>query len=146
MKEMAELFSSGGSLMVPLVFMNFMIWWGLAQRWVKLKTLTSNVVSRHCDLQKLRLAREAKEHRQLILILVTAAPLVGLLGTVIGMIETFDSLAEMALFSQDGGIAGGIAQALITTQMGLVIAIPGLILGRLLNRREDKIVAGGLPS
>ena len=70
---------------------------------------------------------------------VMVAPLTGLLGTVTGMIETFDSLADMSLFSQSGGIAGGISQALITTQMGLAVAIPGLIAGRLLERKQSKL-------
>lgn len=64
------------------------------------------------------------------------APLLGLLGTVGGMMETFDSLAEMALYSQGGGVAGGVAQALLTTQVGLVIAIPGILAERLLNKRQ----------
>jgi biopolymer transport protein ExbB len=55
---------------------------------------------------------------------------------VTGMIETFDSLAEMSLFSQSGGIAGGISQALISTQMGLAVAIPGLVVGRIVRRRQ----------
>ncbi len=67
---------------------------------------------------------------------VAAAPLLGLLGTVIGMIETFDSLGDMSLFSQSGGIAGGISQALFTTQMGLAVAIPGLLVGRVLDHRQ----------
>ena len=44
------------------------------------------------------------------------------------------------LFSQGGGgIAGGISQALFTTQMGLVVAIPGLLFGRALDRRQQRI-------
>lgn len=73
-------------------------------------------------------------------ILVVLAPLAGLLGTVCGMIETFDALGEMSLFDQSGGgIAGGISQALISTQMGLAVAIPGLLVGRLLQRREERM-------
>lgn len=75
-------------------------------------------------------------HRRLVRSLVAVAPLLGLLGTVDGMIETFDSLADMELFSQSGGIAGGISKALFTTQMGLAISIPGLLMGRMLDRRE----------
>jgi biopolymer transport protein ExbB len=71
--------------------------------------------------------------------IVAAAPLLGLLGTVIGMIETFDSLGDMSLFSQSGGIAGGISQALFTTQMGLAVALPGLVIGRILDRRQSLI-------
>jgi biopolymer transport protein ExbB len=76
---------------------------------------------------------------RLILTIVSAAPLLGLLGTVIGMIETFDSLGDMSLFSQSGGIAGGISQALITTQMGLAVAIPGLIVNGMLVRKQKRI-------
>jgi biopolymer transport protein ExbB len=80
-----------------------------------------------------------RRYGRLIITIVTAAPLLGLLGTVIGMIETFDSLGDMSLFSQSGGIAGGIAQALITTQMGLAVAIPGLLVNGVLSRRQKNI-------
>ena len=73
--------------------------------------------------------------------IVAAAPLAGLLGTVTGMIETFASLGDMALFAQSGGVAGGISVALISTQMGLAVAIPGLFAGRLLDRREERLRA-----
>ncbi len=78
-------------------------------------------------------------HKQSIRSIVMVAPLLGLLGTVIGMIETFDSLQDSALFSQSGGIAGGISQALITTQMGLVVAIPGLLVGKKLDQKEEEL-------
>jgi biopolymer transport protein ExbB len=67
---------------------------------------------------------------------VSAAPLVGLLGTVTGMLETFGVMA-----TGSGGdktidmIAGGISEALITTETGLVIALPGLFLQYQLARR-----------
>lgn len=70
---------------------------------------------------------------------VAVAPLLGLLGTVVGMIETFKSLGDMSLFAQSGGIAGGIAQALFTTQMGLAVAIPGVILNGIFNRRQAQM-------
>ncbi len=78
-------------------------------------------------------------HRALVQTIVILSPLAGLLGTVTGMIETFDSLAEMALFSQSGGIAGGVSEALVSTQMGLAVAIPGVIAGKLLDRSEDRL-------
>ena len=83
--------------------------------------------------------KEIRRYNRLIMTIVTAAPLLGLLGTVIGMIETFDSLGDMSLFSQSGGIAGGISQALITTQMGLAVAIPGLLVNGVLSRRQKNI-------
>ena len=76
---------------------------------------------------------EITKYSRLVKTIVAAAPLIGLLGTVVGMIETFDSLADAALFSQSGGIAGGISQALFTTQLGLVVAVPGLIILSLIH-------------
>ena len=69
---------------------------------------------------------------------VLLAPLLGLLGTVVGMIETFSSLSDADLFSSSGGIAGGLSQALVTTQFGLVVAIPGIFLSRHLKKVENK--------
>ncbi len=74
--------------------------------------------------------------------LVMSAPLLGLLGTVSGMIETFDALGEQAMFRQGGGIAGGISEALLTTEVGLCIAIPGTLIARMIDRREDGIRRG----
>lgn len=83
--------------------------------------------------------RRTRRFQKLITAIVAVAPLTGLLGTVVGMIETFDSLGDMSLFAQSGGIAGGISQALFTTQMGLAVAIPGLIVGNMLDRKASAI-------
>jgi biopolymer transport protein ExbB len=85
------------------------------------------------------IARDLDRFRVLTSTVVAVAPLLGLLGTVSGMIETFASLGDMTLYSQSGGIAGGISQALLTTQFGLTVAIPGLILRGLLERRQRVI-------
>jgi biopolymer transport protein ExbB len=83
---------------------------------------------------------ETTRHARLIGTLVATAPLLGLLGTVGGMIETFESLTDMAMFSRTGGgISGGISEALTTTQMGLGIAIPGLLVARVLESRARRI-------
>jgi biopolymer transport protein ExbB len=84
-------------------------------------------------------ASALKRYATTIATLVGIAPLLGLLGTVTGMIETFESLGDMTMFSQSGGIASGIATALFTTQMGLVVAVPGVILKSLLDRRQQQI-------
>ena len=62
------------------------------------------------------------------MVLVSTAPLAGLLGTVTGMLKTFDGLSASAGSSTASLVAGGIAEALITTETGLVIAIPGFVL------------------
>jgi biopolymer transport protein ExbB len=77
-------------------------------------------------------------HRVLITSLAATAPLIGLLGTVSGMIGTFDSLTSMAP-GGTSGIAGGISEALISTQMGLSVAIPALLAGRLLDKAQHSL-------
>jgi len=74
----------------------------------------------------------------LVRTIVMLAPLVGLLGTVIGMIETFDALQSSSMFAQGDSIAGGISKALFTTELGLVVAVPGLILGKILDKKEEQ--------
>jgi biopolymer transport protein ExbB len=75
-------------------------------------------------------------------ICVAAAPLLGLLGTVTGMLATFAALATgsggdqtMALVSR------GISEALITTETGLVVALPGLFFQYLLARKHERYEA-----
>jgi biopolymer transport protein ExbB len=71
-------------------------------------------------------------------ICVSAAPLVGLLGTVIGMLATFDALSSGSGGDKTMGlIAEGISEALITTETGLVIALPGLFFQYQLSRRHE---------
>lgn len=66
--------------------------------------------------------------------IVTLAPLLGLLGTIIGMFNTFHVLAASA--GAPSGVSGGVAEALVSTALGLVIAILGLIA---YNGLQDKV-------
>ena len=70
--------------------------------------------------------------------LVTAAPLLGLLGTIWGMIETFHVIALKAAYTSDL-IASGISKAMITTQLGLLVALPGIFGITAIRRRLRQI-------
>ena len=75
-------------------------------------------------------------------ICVSAAPLVGLLGTVTGMLATFGALSSGAGGDQTMAmVASGISEALITTETGLVIALPGLFFQYQLTRQHDRYKA-----
>ncbi len=69
-------------------------------------------------------------------LLAGIAPLLGLLGTVIGMITTFDVISFFGTGNAKA-LASGISEALITTQTGLLVAIPGLYMSNFLNRRAE---------
>lgn len=71
--------------------------------------------------------------------IAAVAPLMGLLGTVIGMIKVFSEIV-IAGTGQANLLAGGISEALITTAAGMVVAIPALIAHRMLQRRVDEVV------
>ncbi|MFT6028775.1 MAG: biopolymer transport protein ExbB [Oleiphilaceae bacterium] len=68
-------------------------------------------------------------------------PLLGLLGTVIGMIKVFAQL-QLEGAGNAAALAGGISEALITTAAGMTVAIPALIFHRYFLRRVDEIVVG----
>ena len=67
------------------------------------------------------------------------APLLGLLGTVIGMIKVFTVIQAVGT-GNAGVLAGGIAEALMTTAAGLVVAIPSLFFHRFFLRKIDELV------
>ena len=70
-----------------------------------------------------------------LMVLATSAPLIGLLGTVMGMLQTFDGLSMQDRYKMDT-VASGISQALVTTQTGLLVSIPALAFIHLLQRRK----------
>jgi biopolymer transport protein ExbB len=70
---------------------------------------------------------------------ITAAPLLGLLGTVTGMMGTFGSLGSGGdIAASAGKITGGVAEALIATMCGLAIAITGLVPYNILNAKIEQ--------
>lgn len=72
-------------------------------------------------------------------IIASISPLIGLLGTVVGMIKVFTALMLEGAGNANV-LAGGISQALITTAAGLSVAIPALIFHRFFMRRVDELV------
>jgi biopolymer transport protein ExbB len=91
------------------------------------------------DLAKQHLMKLQK-HIPTIMFLATIAPLLGLLGTVTGMMTTFSVISRFGTGNAKA-LAAGISEALITTQSGLVVAIPGLFMGNFLNRRLQRFQA-----
>jgi len=70
---------------------------------------------------------------------VTVAPLLGLLGTVVGMIRVFNVIAIQGV-GDPGALAGGIQEALYTTAVGLSVAIPSLVFYNYFRHRTDRLI------
>jgi biopolymer transport protein ExbB len=69
---------------------------------------------------------------------ITISPLLGLLGTVLGMMNTFGALGDGDIAANAGKITGGVGEALIATAAGLLIAIVGLLPYNILNSRVEE--------
>ena len=110
-------------------------------------------VSSHCDIRNSESVREfagdvlaAESGRllrkiEMLNILGNVSPMVGLFGTVFGMIKLFNSIVTADGSPNAGLMAGGISVALVTTFWGLLVAIPALTAHGILKNRIEKIIA-----
>ena len=101
--------------------------------------LSIKTVSRRFD--EIRLNVLAAIDRRLLVLntLVAAAPLAGLLGTVMGMLTMFAGLSQGKGQAGMQKVAAGMQEALITTQTGLTIALPGLFIALIIKSKRDRI-------
>ena len=106
---------------------------------IELATTSRKLLRERLDEAFIDYEENLRTCAMLVHVIVIVAPLLGLLGTVSGMVETFSSLGDMSIFAQSGGVAGGISQALFSTQLGLAVAVPGMLVGRVLDRRQNLI-------
>ena len=104
----------------------------------------------HFDMPKDDLREVAREealaqqpvldgHLPVLATMVTVAPLLGLLGTISGLIKVFHVIAGGGI-GDATALSAGIAEALITTGAGLLIAVPAVVAYNLFNKRVDKYV------
>ncbi len=121
MSEAIAWFDSGGPVMPALLVVGGLLYTLLFERGLRL----------------LRSGPRPVEEDSFVLIraLIGAAPLLGLLGTVSGLISSFDALVDEARI-RDVGV--GIGHALRTTQYGMALAAPALLLEQLLHRMTQK--------
>jgi biopolymer transport protein ExbB len=150
LERLSALADAGGFVMWPLLIVGLLAWTLILLRIMTLRetlhayghgSIDRAPTTQHLSKElRLRLWKIAlHRHGKVVDTLVAAAPLLGLLGTVSGMITTFDGLTSMSLFSESGGIAGGIAEALTTTQAGLLVAIPAFFTNRVVDRKITKL-------
>ena len=83
-----------------------------------------------------RLTKQLTRNQLLLATLIKISPLLGLLGTVLGMLEIFDALAVTGS-NNARATAGGVSKATVSTMAGMVVAISGLVASNLINRRIE---------
>ncbi|MBU8869780.1 MAG: MotA/TolQ/ExbB proton channel family protein [Gemmatimonadales bacterium] len=151
--QIRDYLQQGGWIMFPLLAVSVVMWTMIVERWREFRRLTAGAgmggeldrsfqkersgvyeldreILRHCAL---RLGRNLDIRLAAIAVLAGVAPLLGLLGTVLGMIQTFEVISVFGT-GNARAMAGGISVALITTQTGLLVAIPGLLMSNRLGR------------
>ncbi len=110
----------------------------LVAQFISRRTGTTNLDRLILEETVTRVHHVIRAYLSVLGVLAAIAPLLGLLGTVLGMITTFDVLAVHGT-GNARAMAGGISEALITTQTGLMIAIPGLYMKSLLDRQASQL-------
>ncbi|MEZ5489521.1 MAG: MotA/TolQ/ExbB proton channel family protein [Gammaproteobacteria bacterium] len=138
--------SGGGLLMLALFGLALVIYWLSIDTLLtipgtvrKQESLLAGINTRQdIEVFKNDVLSPIKSRKALIATLVTTAPLVGLLGTVSGMLKTFRGLSTGKGDTFDL-VAAGISEAMITTETGLLVAIPATFLIMLIGSRTQML-------
>jgi biopolymer transport protein ExbB len=141
-QHVEDLMDLGGPVMWPLLAVSLLLWTLVLERyWFFLRTLPRFLERRAplarspaavIEMAEMKIA--LRRHLRLIRTLSGILPMLGLLGTVTGIIETFD-LIRVFGSAETRIVARGVSQALITTLAGLVMGLFGVGVGYNLNRR-----------
>lgn len=114
------------------------------------RVIAAGLLNRHKDRDSMKesieevggqVAHELERYLNALGTIAAITPLLGLLGTVVGMIKVFTNITTVGV-GNPAQLAGGISQALITTASGLVVAIPSLIFYRYFRGKVDGLVVG----
>lgn len=103
------------------------------------KSMSVDELEKNLELQAQKILPKLEERLPLLNTLGSVSPLMGLLGTVLGMIQAFSVMARGDVASSS--LAGGISEALLTTAGGLFVAIPCVLAYNIFSRRVDLILS-----
>ncbi len=151
-RHLHQFLEQGGVILVVIMLTTFFLWMLILERqyyfWFIHKKVCQQVTTvwqqradkhswfSHQIRQRLLSMTSMQTQRNLstIKLVVVIAPLLGLLGTVVGMIEVFDVMASTGA-SNARGMAGGVSKATIPTMAGMVVSLSGLLFSVTLKRR-----------
>jgi len=127
----------GGWVMLPLVGVSLVMWTLLVERWRYLREMRGRDLDSPGVLAVCRGEQDVPDFDGVRARLASSFA-VALLGTVLGMIETFQVISDFGT-GNARALAGGISVALVTTQTGLLVAIPGLLASSRLRRIAEEL-------
>ena len=147
MKALLILFERGGPVMIAIITLSvvlysrcFLMLMTLRQSRRQLNRTSPRRLEEFAALRRLQdgIYEAFRQQRVALGAMIAAAPLLGLLGTVSGLVRTFESLSSRAGQNSMEGLAGGISEVLVATESGLVVAIPALLIVYLAHREMRK--------
>lgn len=144
MKPLLELFVRGGPVMIAIVALSVVLY----SRCFKLLLV---LWQSHRQLRRsgsalaaapIEALQDSFRHQRIALgAMIAAAPLLGLLGTVSGMMKTFYSLSARSGEQTMEGLARGISEVLVATESGLLVALPALLFVYIAHREVHRLAA-----
>lgn len=152
-----EFLERGGPVLFVIMLATFALWLLIVERhyffWKAKKQLSQKMLARwqaktdksswYAEKRRLRLISIARIHAEknitTIKSVVTIAPLLGLLGTVTGMIDVFDVMAATGS-SNSRAMASGVSKATIPTMAGMVVSLSGLLFIMSLQKKANQFV------
>jgi biopolymer transport protein ExbB/TolQ len=134
MKSLSALIAQGGPTMIAIIVLSVILYTRcfhlLLGLWRSHADQNHQAAPEHFRAlrrQQVTIHEGFRRQRIALGAMIAAAPLLGLLGTVSGMVTTFESLSTRGQSSMEE-LAGGISEVLVATESGLIVAIPALLL------------------
>ena len=149
MKPLLELVAKGGPVMIAIIVLSvvlysrcFKLLLSLRRDRCRLRGMRDLIGNQGEAARRLQgeIRESFRQQRIALAALIAAAPLLGLLGTVSGMVKTFESLSQKAGEKSMEGLARGISEVLVATESGLLVALPALLIVYLGHREVMKHV------
>jgi biopolymer transport protein ExbB/TolQ len=143
MRALLDLFDKGGPVMIAIIGLSvvlytrcfqMLLWLRQEHRYLHLGPTVEPAQLPALHRRQNEVQESFRQQRIALGAMIAAAPLLGLLGTVSGMMRTFESMANRVGEKSMEGFAKGISEVLVATESGLAVAIPALLLVYLAHR------------
>ena len=142
MTEMIRYFQDGGAVTILIAVVSLIAWFVAINAWLRARHLVKMLAEKvpSGPMHKLGIDErllELDRKLRVLATMATALPLLGLLGTVLGMLITFEVIEGYGT-GQPSLLASGIRRALLTTQLGLWTALPIMLMHEMINGQTRK--------